>query len=36
MRGLRVELGDVVEVDVVFGARSRSHYGLQMLSLDRE
>lgn len=34
MRGVRAQLGQVRQVDVVFGARSRSHYGLKMLSLD--
>lgn len=34
MRGVGTQLGQVRQVDVVFGARSRSHYGLKMLSLD--
>jgi hypothetical protein len=34
VRGVGAQLGQVRQVDVVFGARSRSHYGLKMLSLD--
>jgi hypothetical protein len=34
VRRLGRQLGDVVEVDVVFGARSGSHYELQTLSLS--
>ena len=34
MRGVGAQLGQVRQVDVVFGARSRSHYGLKVLSLD--
>ena len=33
MRGLRSQLGDVIEVDMVLGAGSRSHYELQTLGL---
>ena len=34
MRGVGAQLGQVCQVDVVFGARFRGHYGLKMRCLD--